>query len=189
MAHAAQAARPVTWDEFVALDDDDRRELIDGALLEIDVPNEPHERIVVELTGLLWQWAKTHGGRVYGSGYKVRISPRRGVMPDAQFVRAGHEGILRHEGIADGAPDLAVEVISPTSARYDRREKRDWYASIRVPEYWIVDPAARTLERFVLGADGRYVVAGTVGGDDVFRPDSFPGLEIPLADLWREPGA
>jgi Uma2 family endonuclease len=178
-----------TWQDFVSLHEDDLRELIDGELLEIDVPSMRHEWVVSKLVILLGGWAEARdAGTVLGSGYKVRIDPRRGVMPDVQFVRRGREEILDHAGIERGAPDLVVEVVSATSARYDRVDKLGWYAAIRVAEYWIVDPDARTLERLVRGDDGRYVIAASLRDDEVFRPDSFPGLAIPLADLWRTPG-
>jgi Uma2 family endonuclease len=184
----ASAAR-ATWADFLALDEDDPRELLDGELVEIDVPTKKHEWIVATLVWLLRSWTEPrNAGTVLGSGYKVRVDDRRGVMPDVQFIRRGREAILGEEGMRDGAPDLAVEVVSQSSARYDRVQKLAWYASIGTPEYWIVDPQAETLERLVLGADRRFVIAASLGGAAVFRPDSFPGLEIALADLWRGPG-
>jgi Uma2 family endonuclease len=189
MSQGAQpSAAAATWADFLALEEDDLRELIDGQLLEIDVPNKKHEWIVATLIWLLRSWAeRTKAGIVLGSGYKVRISDRRGVMPDVQFTRHGRESILGKEAIESGAPDLVVEVVSPTSVRYDRVQKLRWYASIGVPEYWIVDGQQDMLERLILGGDGLYRIATSAGGDEVFRPESFPGLEIALADLWRVP--
>ncbi len=61
--------------------------------------------------------------------------------------------------------------------------KLRWYVERGVPEYWIVSPEERTLERLVLQA-GSYVIATSLAADEVFRPESFEGLEIPLAKLW-----
>jgi Uma2 family endonuclease len=181
------AGRPaVTWDEFVRLPDDDRRELIDGVLLEVDVPGFRHEHVVVKLLSRLDAWTEAHGGILLGSGYKVRISRTRGVMPDVQLYRASNPAKPGEAGLTSGHPDLAVEVISPTSPRYDRGLKKRWYAEVGVPEYWILDPEARTLERYVLTGDS-YGVPQVLAGDDVLRPASFEGLEIRLQDLWREP--
>ena len=157
------AAREVTWEDFLALDEDDPRELIDGVLVEVDVPTELHEHIVALLAFFLVGWARPRGGRVLASGYKVRISDRRGVMPDVQYFD------------------------SETSRRYDRVTKLGWYAEIGTPEYWIVDPDAHTLERLLL-RDGRFVIAEALAEDAAFRPESFPGLEILLAELWILPG-
>jgi Uma2 family endonuclease len=182
------ASAPYTWDDFVALEEDDLRELIDGELVEVEVPTDVHEYIVFRLCAFLGAWALPRkAGIGFASGYKVRITDRRGVMPDVQFYRAGNRFPGRTRlGLVSGHPDLAVEIVSDSSARYDRMTKLAWYASIGVPEYWIVDPASRMLERLVLQGD-RYLVAEVNADDAVFRPDSFEGLEIPLGELWTIP--
>jgi Uma2 family endonuclease len=176
-----------TWDDFVALDDADKRELIDGELVEVEVPTDLHEAVVAGLCFFLRAWVEAgHGGRVLASGYKVRISDRRGVMPDVQLYRRGNDASREQQkGLVRGRPDLVVEIISPSSPRYDRVTKLRWYAGHGVPEYWIVDGAARTLEELVLH-DGVYVIAASLADDETFRPESFEGLEIPLAKLWGE---
>jgi Uma2 family endonuclease len=176
---------PHTWDDFIRLGEDDLRELIDGELVEVEVPTNAHEAIVALLIELLGHWAKTrHAGRVLGSAYKLRISAKKGVMPDVQFYRAGNLPRGQSQGLVEGHPDLVVEVVSKTSARYDRVKKLSYYALLGVPEYWIVVPAARTLERLVLET-GRYAIAEALADDEVLRPATFEGLEVPLAELWQ----
>ena len=182
----SSAATPhYTWDDFVALEEDDRRELIDGELVEVEVPNLQHEQIVAALCYWLTAWAKAgHGGRVVASGYKVRISDRRGVMPDVQFYIRGNDApATQDNGLVHGRPDLVVEIVSPSSRRYDRVTKLRYYAERAVPEYWIIDGKARTVERLVL-RDGGYLIAESLADDETFRPASFEGIEIPLAELW-----
>jgi len=186
LAQQVEAPQPTTWEEFIALPDDDRRELVDGELREIDVPTELHEWAIACLTAMLWNWAREHGGTTLPSGYKVRITETRGVMPDLQYYRPGNKQGRKPTGLEDGAPDLAVEIVSPSSGRYDRVVKLHWYASLGVPEYWLVAPDERTLHRYVL-ADGIYTVADALEGGAVFEPDSFPGLRIDLAELWTLP--
>jgi Uma2 family endonuclease len=182
---SSAASAPYTWDDFIALEEDDLRELIDGELVEVEVPTDVHEYIVSRVVTALVNWSDAgHGGRVLASGYKVRVSDRRGVMPDVQFYRRGNEvSIEQAQGLARGRPDLAVEIMSPSSARFDRVTKLRWYAALGVPEYWLVDPQARTLERLSL-RDGAYVIAASLADDETFAPESFEGLEIPLARLW-----
>ena len=174
-----------TWDDFIALDEDDPRELIDGELVEVEVPTLRHERIVTELTYWLSAWSHAgHGGYALVSGYKIRVSEKRGVMPDVQFYRKGNEiPADQDQGLVRGRADLLVEIVSPSSRRYDRVKKLNWYAGLGVPEYWIVDPEVRTLERLVL-KEGAYVIAASLDGEEIFRPESFEGMEIPLAKLW-----
>jgi len=188
MLQTAPSPGPYTWDDFVALEEDDLRELIDGELLEVEVPARIHEYIVVMLSYSLTAWSLPRdAGFAVASGYKVRITERRGVMPDLQFFRRGGASAGRTElGLVSDHPDLAVEIVSPSSGKYDRVIKLGYYASIGLPEYWIIDPAARTLERLVLDGE-RYRIDDAVSGDDVFRPASFPELEIPLAKLWTIP--
>jgi Uma2 family endonuclease len=184
-ASLAPQAPAVTWAEFVALPDDDRRELIDGRLIEVEMPTDLHEHVVAWLAYHLVGWVRANGGRVFASGYKVKIREDRGVMPDVQLYR--RENTARGEqAMVAGRPDLAVEVVSKGSPRYDRVTKLQWYASIAVPEYWIVDPEARIFQRLVL-REGLYSIAESLADEQVLRPESFPGLEIALRELWTLP--
>src|SRR5579863_4326116 len=89
---------PYTWQDFIRLDEDDLRELIDGELLEVEVPKRIHEHIVAQLITFLGPWSRQNdAGRVLGSGYKVRVTDRRGVMPDVQFYRKDNRADLAHE--------------------------------------------------------------------------------------------
>jgi Uma2 family endonuclease len=179
------ALGPHTWEEFISLDEDDLRELIDGELVEVEVPKRAHEHAVMKLGRYLDEWGDEHEGtRVYPSGYKIRIGPKHGVMPDLQVYLASNKPRPEdEEGLLTGRPDLVVEIISPSSIRYDRIVKLGYYAKIRVPEYWIVDPDVQTIERLVL-KKGSYAIEQTATGKQHFRPKSFDGLDIPLAKLW-----
>lgn len=187
--HLVDPAPPVTWEAFIALPEDDTRELIDGVLVEVEVATSLHEWLVSELMFALMLWAREHGGVVLGSGYKVRINRSRtagrAFMPDVQVYR-DREVIGRPEfeqGLSEGAPDLVVEVISPSSGRHDRVTKFNGYASIGCPEYWLVDPESRLFEQFVLDGE-HYRLAARLSDDAVFSPETFAGLSIPLGPMW-----
>jgi Uma2 family endonuclease len=179
------ALGPHTWEEFISLDEDDLRELIDGELVEVEVPNAAHEHAVIKLGQYLGIWADEHDGtRVFASAYKIRIGPKHGVMPDVQLYLPSNKARPQDEdGLMSGRPDLVVEIISPSSRRYDRVIKLGYYLKIRVPEYWIVDPEDRTIEQLIL-RKGRYAIEQTATGKQHFRPGTFEGLDIPLAKLW-----
>jgi len=184
MGGVARKMGPFRWADFVALDDDDRRELIDGELVEIEVPKRTQERVVMRLGAVLVAFVEKRGGEVLASGYKIRITERRGVMPDLQLYRTGNEpDVDQEDGLVRGRPDLVVEVISPNSRRYDRVVKLGYYASLEIPEYWIVDPETKTLERLTYSKKG-YVIASTHEGATTFAPPSFPGVRLPLEKLW-----
>src|SRR5689334_1528148 len=95
-------AQGVTWDEFVALPDDDRRELIDGRLVEVEVPTFWHEHIVARLIVSLAPYAKRRRCEILGSGYKVRIDDHRGVMPDVQLISTRTLRTADPNGLATG---------------------------------------------------------------------------------------
>lgn len=183
--HPTEEAPRAAWADFLALPADDRRELINGRLIEVEMPTDLHEHVVAWIVFHLVSWVRANGGRVFASGYKVKIRDDLGVMPDVQLYR--RENTARGaQGLEGGHPDLAVEVVSPSSPRYDRITKLRWYASIGVPEYWIVDPEARTLERLRL-QEVHYLIADSLAEDETLRPESFPGLSIPLQELWVVP--
>lgn len=178
---------PYTWRDFVELDEDDPRELLDGQLVEIELPTWTHERIVAALIAILTQWSWSRkAGQVLASGYRLRIDDRRGTMPDVQFYRRGNPPSGQEKGLERGRPDLVVEVISPSSRSKDSVRKLYDYAAIGVPEYWLLDPEARTLERLVL-RDGVYSIVEAVEGDALFQPEGFDGLEVDLGRLWNDP--
>lgn len=191
MAHArdpSSPAAPITWAEYIQLPDDDRRELIDGVLVDPDdpwmKPDDPpwlHPWAVGEILLALKLWARAHGGVVMPWGHPVPAPDGRRLVPDVQLVR--QPSCVRS---GDGPTDLAVEVISPVSGRRDRVTKFNGYAAIGVAEYWLVDPQARLLERFVLDGE-HYRLAARLADDARFEPESFPGLSIPLATLWTLP--
>ena len=147
------------------------------------MPTLAHERAVGVLHRHLANWAAEHrAGLVLPSGYKIRISDARGVMPDVQLLSPETAAAAQDHGLEHGCPALVVEVVSQSSRRHDRVTKLGWYASIGVPEYWIVDPDARTLERLVLQGS-TYLIAQTAT-EGAFCPESFRGLEIPLDEVW-----
>jgi Uma2 family endonuclease len=97
-------------------------------------------------------------------------------MPDVQFYRRGNDtGSDQEQGLVKGRPDLVVEIVSPSSQRYDHVKKLQWYAQLGVPEYWLVTPQARTVEGLVL-REGAFSIAATLVEDEIFRPQSFEGL-------------
>jgi len=175
--------QPVGWSEFVTLDEDDGRELVDGQLVQIEMPTLAHERAVSVIHRHLANWAaENRAGLVLASGYKIRITDARGVMPDVQLLSVETAAVAANRGLEHGRPELVVEVVSQSSRRYDRVTKLGWYASIGVPEYWIVDPEARTVERLALHG-ATYLIAQTAT-EGTFCPDTFQGLQIPLDEIW-----
>ena len=84
----------------------------------------------------------------------------------------------------EGAPLLAVEVLSPSTRRHDREVKMRRYAALAIPHYWIVDPEGKWIACYGLTGNA-YQHVVTLEGDTQLTPADWPGLTIALADLWR----
>jgi Uma2 family endonuclease len=165
-------------------DDGNRYEVIDGELYVSPPPTFGHQLAVMRLSARLeWYVTERRLGYVLTAPLGVALDPTSGVQPDIVFISQGRSGNISDRGL-EGAPDLAVEVLSPGTASRDRGVKMRRYAAAGIDHYWIVDPRRRTLEAFELRDDGYAQVAAYEAGD-VFRPTLFPGLEIALSDLWR----
>jgi Uma2 family endonuclease len=138
------------------------------------------------LSGLIWPYLQRNPiGMLYAAPVGLILDEHNGIQPDLVYVSRERRAILTRRGIR-GVPDLVVEILSPSTEHVDRGVKRRRFAASGVPHYWILAPETRTLEAYRLGAGGAgdYALTGTYSGQDVFRPDLFPGLEIPIAVLW-----
>ena len=161
-----------------------RYEVVDGELFVTPPPREPHQRAAGTLHGYLWPYVHQRRlGRVYMAPLGVVLDDENGVQPDLVYVSRERASIIVERGI-EGVPDLAVEVLSPSTRTRDRGIKMRRYAAAGVPHYWIVDPDTRALETYEL-SEGGYELTGVHGPGSLFRPRLFPGLEIPIDSLWE----
>ena len=164
-------------------EDGNRYEVVDGELYVTPPPLEPHQRASSMLHFYLMQYVVPRRlGRVYAAPLGVVLDDDNGVQPDLVYVSRERLGIVVERGL-EGAPDLVVEVLSRGTQARDRGIKMRRYAAARIPHYWIVDPRSRALEAYRLGERG-YDRTGTHGPGSLFQPELFPGLEIPIDDLW-----
>ena len=164
-----------------------RVELIQEKIHMSPAPRPKHQRIVRQLILLLGQWLKEHDiGELLPSPIDVILSPRRTVVqPDLVFVARDRVETLLTDTAIVGAPDMVVEILSPSTAQLDRTSKRQIYAQHGVAEYWLVDVDAQILELHTLSGGG-YVVAGayTPGAGDVIEVGLFAAARIPVAEIW-----
>jgi Uma2 family endonuclease len=177
----------LTVDEWAALDEEERGEFVDGALVEEEVPTTVHEILIAWLVRLVGNWKPSKRVIVLSAGHKLVLSRGRGRIPDA-VVYLEEAPRPPRNGVARVPPSIVVEVVSATArdARRDRVEKLREYAAFGIKWYWLFDPELRSLEILELGADGRYVhvVAGTEGRLE--QVPGCPGLVLDLDDAWAE---
>jgi Uma2 family endonuclease len=112
----------------------------------------------------------------------VRLSGDTALQPDLIFISNARAGIIQENWIA-GAPDLIVEVLSRSTAAHHRATKLPIYADAGVPEVWLIDSQAKTVE--ILKHQGKkYFVEATHAGDQVLTSSLFPDWQLPLSDLF-----
>ncbi len=164
-------------------EDGKRYEVVNGELYVTPPPLEAHQKASTNLVGYIWQYAHHRGlGTVYSAPFGVVLDEENGVQPDIVYVSRQRQGFIVERGL-EGAPDLVAEVLSPSTQTRDRGVKMRRYAAAGIPHYWIVDPRGRALEAYRLTEQG-YELTGTFGPGSTFHPELFPGLEVPIDDLW-----
>lgn len=187
LGHGGPPHSAMTDEEWANLPEDEEGELVDGVLVEEEVPDWIHETVVIWLATTLRLWAKPLGGHVGGSELKYIVRPGRGRKPDVSVILPGQKRPPGRGAIRKPA-DLLIEVISPTprDARRDRMEKFNEYAAFGVRYYWLVDPMLKTFELYELNGQGRYE---RTGGASLGKLDNIPGcggLVLDLDALWAE---
>jgi len=175
----------LTYDDYVGLPNDGKRyEILDGELSVSPAPMTQHQIASINLTMLLYQFVRSHRlGRVLEAPTDVILAETTIVQPDILFVSAERASIITDRAV-EGPPDLVVEILSRWTARQDRTTKATLYARFSVPHYWIVDPEERTIELYEIERDS-YRLATKESGAATIHPALFPGLEIPLAEVWE----
>jgi Uma2 family endonuclease len=182
----AEAATKLSYDDLLLLPEDGKRhELIGGEHFVSPSPNVQHQRVL----GRLYTWLSRHVeahrlGEVFFAPLDVLFSRHDVVEPDLIFVSNERAEILTEANL-QGAPDLLVEVLSPSSHRHDEVRKRALYDRAGVDEYWIVDPEAETVKVF-RREGARYTRPLLLSrlDDDVLASPRLPGLEVSLAALF-----
>ena len=125
-------------------------------------------------------FADRNEGRAILSPMDVYLADHSTVQPDLIYVSRERSAVLRER--IRGAPDLVVEILSPSTARRDLGEKLRLYAESDISEYWIVDPGAKTFE-FLVNDAGAFRVR--LAEAEIYRSEAVPGLELDLEAFWR----
>ena len=178
-----KARRLWTYDEMIAELPETNlpTELWNGEIIMSPAPHPDHQRIVARFYKKLDRFVEERGlGEVLFSPVDVVLTRHRTVQPDVLFVSKLRRDIIQNQ--VNGAPDLAMEVISEGSWQRDRIQKKALYEQFGLPEYWIVDPDSRSLEVFVL-VSGSYQLHGKGSGGEKVGSKLLPGFEISFSEL------
>lgn len=175
--------RKLTYEDYRRTPDDERYELLDGELIMVPAPRVDHQLVIIELASLMHAFVKERGlGVVLAAPCDVVLSDTDVVQPDVLFVSRERAHVIVPENVR-GAPDLVVEVLSPSTGERDRTVKRALYARHGVREYWQIDPLARTVT--VLRSPGAdFETADVYRGDRFAKSAVLDGFGVALERLF-----
>jgi Uma2 family endonuclease len=159
-------------------------QLIEGNLIMSPSPNFFHQQVLGRLFRAIGNYLEDHPlGEAVFAPSDVFLDEINVFQPDLYFVRSENRKVIVQEG-AKGAPDLVVEILSPSNSEQDRNEKRRAYAEAGVEEMWIIDPEVRRIEVYSL-AKGLNFAPMVIREPDSFLPTLFPGLTIETTRLFK----
>jgi Uma2 family endonuclease len=173
-----------TYQDYAAIPEDGHRyEVVRGVLYMSPAPSPGHQSSVARFVYYLMEYVEFKGlGRVFVSPTDVELSPGDIVQPDVFVVLNAHLNYITSTRII-GVPDLAIELASPSTARYDLNEKLNVYAHAGVPEYWIANPDARTVE--VLKLEGsEFYSLGLFSGSATLPSLVVPDLPVRVEQFF-----
>jgi Uma2 family endonuclease len=187
LAYAYDEERKWTYADYKEweLKPGERFELINGIAYAMAGAGTKHQIIASNLNGEFYGFLKGKKGQVIPAPFDVRLfyeddeSDDTVVQPDLVVVcdpeKLGKEGCR-------GAPDLVIEILSPSNTAIEMHRKLNLYRDAGVPEYWVIDPEEKIIEVYL--PDGEHYRQCMLRAGDVLRSDKFPGLEIPLETVF-----
>ncbi len=169
----------LTYDDLVRMlpeQDMVRRDLIDGELFVSPSPSLRHQEAVATLLAALYEYAREHGGKALTGPFDVHLTDTNVLEPDVLYVRPENVARIEQRYIPF-APDLVIEVSSPSTRSRDLARKKDLYEQFGATEYWFVDLEANQVEvRRLKG--GRYGEPALVARGEALTSPLLPGFDL-----------
>lgn len=189
MSQTAQEPRRYTYGDLMEWDDGKRYELYDGVPVALASPSDIHQAVAAALTAQLFDFLKGKPCRVYPSPFDVRLFDTADDRPeDSNYVLQPDLMVVCDKSKVDrhgvhGAPDLVIEILSPSTKGNDRLRKYHLYERAGVREYWLVDPEMRMVQIYTL-TDGRYSAADVYVSGSAVPVNVLEGCYIDLNSVF-----
>jgi Uma2 family endonuclease len=172
----------ITADDFLQLPETNLpTELIDGEIIVAPAPKASHQNTVFSSAKTIEKIAPH--GKVYISPIDVYLDERNVVQPDVMWNGTDSQCILIDDSYWRGAPDLVVEVLSPSTALRDKQTKFRLYEKYGVREYWMVEPAAQYVEVWYL-VEGKFALHGVFGVGETFTSTVFGNKSVDVSLIF-----
>ena len=184
--------RRYTFADCLNWPESDRVELIDGEIYLMTPPVRKHQKISVELLRQLANYLDGKSCEVYAAPFGVRLFEQAGDDPEDvdTMVEPDLSVICDPDKLDDygckGAPDMVIEILSPTTRRHDRVLKMNLYQRAGVREYWLVDPDTETVLVFLLGEDGAYHPHEDYSRGDTAKVNVLEDCFVELSKVFTE---
>jgi len=185
-SRSSSARRKLGWEDYQAFPEEGTRyEILDGKLAVTPTPFILHQRVSRNLELLLYNHISAYNlGEVLNAPVTVVLDEHTILEPDLVFVSTERAHLIGEKAIA-GAPDLVIEILSPSTARRDRTVKLRLYGRFGVPHYWIVDPSARELFAFERTPSSRaFGPARVLRGNEAVEMSVPKGFRLELGKVW-----
>ena len=185
-----ESAEKMTYRDYLAWPEGERWELISGVAYNMSpAPSPMHQRVLIALSTQLYHLFEGKPCSVYLVPFDVRLPEKNERETDISTVVQPDISIVCDASKIDrkgckGAPDMVIEILSPATAKKDRREKFRLYERHQVKTYWIVSPLDEIIEVFTLNQGGKYGEADIYTADDRVPVSVFPGAEIDLSRVF-----
>ena len=173
----------LTYEDYKNTPEGERYELLDGVLVRLVTPPIIHQRALIDLGSSMALFVEeSELGEVFPIPTDVVLSDTIVVQPDLLFISNERAHIITEQNI-QGAPDLVVEILSPSTANRDWTIKRGYYARYGVKELWIVDPDAKILWTMLL-RDGDFRDMGVYGEGQTVTSTTLEGFTVDIDELF-----
>lgn len=159
-------------------------QLVEGELIMAPSPNSFHQDIALNVAFLLRHYVvKRRLGKVYIAPLDVYLSDVDVFQPDVFFLSNQNLHLQKADGV-HGAPDLVVEIVSPSNGALEKKRKRSIYAQHGVKEEWLIEPTLEQIHRYDFTVDTAKPVR-IIDSDESFETALLPGLVISAVEVFR----
>ena len=159
-------------------------QLIEGELVMTPSPTIFHQIISANLFKAIVKFMdEKKTGIVLYSPIDVYLGDENALQPDIVFISKQRRDLIKDDGI-HGAPDMVIEILSPSTAYYDIKKKYKIYEKFGVKEYWIVDPEMKSVELFTLTEQGKFLLSADFTNQGTIKSVILGGFEITLEEIF-----
>lgn len=173
-----------TYEEYYKLGNEERFEVIKGELFMVPAPDLEHQKISRKLEFKMVSYVENNDlGEIFDAPVDVIFENDVVLQPDIIFISKDRSSILQKRGVF-GSPDLIVEIISKSSVKIDKHEKFKLYEKFKVKEYWLIDPANKTIEIFYLAGEKYELSCFASEEEDIAESNVLKGFGIKIREVF-----